>query len=72
VLPEASTNAMQVYLDKFSETIATDEHVVMVMYQAGWHGSHALKVPKNMTLEMLPARAPQLRAWRASSGGRDR
>jgi len=60
VLPETSTNAMQVYLDKFSETIASDEHVVMVMDQAGWHGAHALKIPKNISLEMLPARSPQL------------
>lgn len=67
VLPEASTNAMQIYLDKFAETIAPDEHIVMVMDQAGWHGAKALNVPDSITIELLPARSPQLnpveRVW---------
>ena len=30
---------MQIYLDKFAETIAPDEHVLMALDQAGWHGA---------------------------------
>jgi len=51
---------MQVYLDKLAETIADDEHVVMVLDQAGWHGANDLKVPACMTLVPLPPRAPEL------------
>jgi len=59
-MPEVSTEAMQIYLDKFAETIAPDEHVLMVLDQAGWHGAKDLKVPANITLEPLPPRSPEL------------
>ena len=58
---------MQVYLDKFSETIGRDEHVLLVLDQAGWHEAKALRIPANITLEPLPPRAPELnpveRVW---------
>lgn len=60
VLPEVSTHAMQVYLDEFAKTIKADEHVVMVLDQAGWHGANALQVPDCMTLLPLPPRSPEL------------
>lgn len=60
VMPEVSTAAMQIFLDEFAKSIADDEHVVMFMDQAGWHGAKALVVPKNMTLVALPPYAPQL------------
>ena len=67
ILPEVSANAMQVYLDKFAETIAVDEHVLLVLDQAGWHEAKTLRVPANITLEPLPPRAPELnpveRVW---------
>ena len=67
VMPYADTAAMQVFLDRFSETIAPDEHAVMVLDQAGWHGSKALAVPANITLVPLPAYSPELnpveRVW---------
>jgi transposase len=59
-MPEVSTAAIQIYLDKFAETIAPDEHAVMTLDQAGWHGAKALKVPDCMTLVPLPARSPEL------------
>ncbi len=59
MLPYADTAAMQAFLDRFSETIADDEHVVMVLDQAGWHGSNALAVPVNLTLVPLPAYSPE-------------
>lgn len=67
VLPEASTRAMQAFLDAFSATLAPDEHAVMVLDRAGWHGAKALKIPDNVTLVSLPPYSPQLnpmeRVW---------
>lgn len=60
VMPEVSTNAMQIYLDKFAETIAPGEHAVMVLDQAGWHGAKDLKIPGCLTLVPLPPRSPEL------------
>jgi len=58
---------MQVFLDSFSETIAQDEHAVMMLDQAGWHGSNGLAVPANVTLVPLPSYSPELnpaeRVW---------
>jgi transposase len=67
VLPYVNTEAMQVFLDNFAKTIAQDEHVAMVLDQAGWHGASALRVPANITLVPLPPYAPELnpveRVW---------
>ncbi len=67
VLPEVSTTAMQAFLDGFGKALATDEHAVMVVDQAGWHGALALKVPDNVTLVLLPPYSPELnpveRVW---------
>jgi len=66
-MPYADTPAMQTFLDQFSEMIAHDEHAVMILDQAGWHGSAALIIPANITLIPLPAYAPELnpveRVW---------
>jgi transposase len=67
VMPYADTAAMQAFLDGFSKTVAEDEHAVIVLDRAGWHGSKALAVPDNITLVPLPAYSPELnpveRVW---------
>jgi transposase len=67
VMPEVSTEAMQIFLDEFARTIAPGEHAAMFLDQAGWHGSKALVVPDNITLVALPSYSPQLnpveRVW---------
>ena len=67
MLPVANTATMQVFLDEFAATLAPDVHAVMVLDQAGWHGSRALAVPDNVTLVPLPPYSPQLnpieRVW---------
>ena len=67
VMPWVSTAAMQLFLDEFAATIAEDEHVAMVLDQAGWHGAKRLVVPANITLIPLPAYSPELnpveRVW---------
>ncbi|MGE3915995.1 MAG: transposase [Hyphomicrobiaceae bacterium] len=44
-----------------------DEHVAMVLDQAGWHGAAALRIPANITLVPLPPYSPELnpveRVW---------
>ena len=35
-------------------------HAVLLLDRAGWHTSGALAVPKNVTLILLPSRAPEL------------
>jgi transposase len=67
VLPYVNTEAMQEFLNRFAETIGEDEHVALVLDQAGWHGSGALVVPGNITLVPLPPYSPELnpveRVW---------
>jgi hypothetical protein len=60
IMPYADTDAMQVFLDRFSKTIAADEHVAMIADQAGWHVSNNLKVPPNISLVRLPPYSPEL------------
>ncbi len=60
ILPYVNTEAMQVFLDHFARTIGEDEHVAMVLDQAGWRGANVLVVPANITLVPLPPYAPEL------------
>ena len=60
VMPEVNTLAMQEFLDRFSKTIAEDEHAAMIIDQAGWHVANDLRVPDNITLVPLPAYSPEL------------
>lgn len=60
VLPFVDTEAMQQFLDRFADTIADNEHVVLLLDQAGWHGARDLCVPANITLVALPPYSPEL------------
>jgi transposase len=60
VMPEVCTEAMTIFLERFSRQLAEDERAVMVLDQAGWHGAKALRVPRNITLVPLPPDAPEL------------
>lgn len=60
VMPVVSTEAMNVFLAEFSKRLAADEHAVMGLDQAGWHGSNDLVVPSNVTLMPLPPYSPEL------------
>lgn len=67
VLPVVSTAAMSTFLAEFARTIPADSHAVVVLDQAGWHGSRRLRVPDAITLVPLPSYAPELnpveRVW---------
>ena len=51
---------MQFHLDEISHTVAKGAHAVLLLDRAGWHTTGNLVVPRNMTLVVLPSRAPEL------------
>jgi transposase len=67
VLPELSTQAMQIFLDGLAKTVPPSEHAALVVDQAGWHVADALVIPDNVSLILLPPYSPQLnpieRVW---------
>jgi transposase len=67
VLPDLSTEAMQVFLDLFATKLAADEQAVLVADRAGWHIAEALRIPDNVVLVYLPSYSPELnpveRVW---------
>ena len=58
---------MNLFLAAFAQQLEPDVHAVLVLDQAGWHGSPRLIVPDNVTLLPLPAYSPELnpveRVW---------
>jgi hypothetical protein len=60
LMPVANTAAIQVQLDDLSRPLAANVHAVLVLDQAGWHMTPALRVPDNLTLLPLPARSTEL------------
>lgn len=66
-LPQATTAAMSLFLASFAQQLAPGTHAVLILDQAGWHGSGRLVVPDNLTLLPLPAYSPELnpveRVW---------
>jgi hypothetical protein len=54
VLPEVSTETTSLFLGQFAATLAPHTQAVVVLDQAGWHGSRHLRVPDNLTLVPLP------------------
>ena len=59
-LPYADTEAMQLHLDEIARFVARGAHAVLLLDRAGWHTTTALAVPRNITLILLPSRAPEL------------
>ena len=57
MLPHVNTQCMQVFLDEVAQRYP-DERIVMVLDGAGWHASHALRVPQNMRLLNFPTPCP--------------
>ena len=60
LLPEANVQAMQAHLDEISRTVAPNAHAALIMDRAGWHTTAKLKVPSNISVILLPSRAPEL------------
>ena len=51
---------MDLELAEISQAVAPGAHAMVLLDQAGWHLSKELKVPANITLVPLPAKAPEL------------
>ncbi len=60
MLPWANTNTMNLHLKEISRTVARGAHGCVILDRAPWHTATDLKVPKNLTIILLPARSPEL------------
>lgn len=56
----ADTDAMQLHRAEISRHVAKGAHAVLLLDRAPWHTTPELAVPANITLILLPARAPEL------------
>ena len=59
-MPFANTGAMNDHLAEIARTVAPGAHAALVLDGAGWHGGHALVVPDNISLVVLPPYSPEL------------
>ena len=60
ILPRCNSEAMSLHLEEIAFHVAPGAHAVLILDQAGWHGSAELVVPANITLMPLPPRCPEL------------
>ena len=60
MLPRCNIAAMNLHLAETAAAVAPTAHAVLLLDQAGWHLSHRLVVPPNITLMPLPAKCPEL------------
>ncbi len=60
MLPRANTGAMQLHLHEISRNVAAKAHAVVLMDRAGWHMTDKLRLPKNLSIILLPSRSPEL------------
>lgn len=60
VMPYADSEAMNHHLQPIGRAVAPGAHAVLVLDGAGWHVSHTLEPPDNITLVCLPPYAPEL------------
>ena len=59
VMPRCNSEAMSMRLEEIAFHVAPGAHAVLLLDQAGWHGSAELVVPPNITLMPLPPRCPE-------------
>lgn len=59
ILPEASAEMMNLFLEQVSQTFSK-HFIVMQVDQAGWHGAKDLVTPENIRLIPQPAYSPEL------------
>jgi hypothetical protein len=60
VLPLCNTAAMNLHLAEIAATVAPGKHAVLLLDQTGWHLSHQVAVPTNITLLPLPPKCPEI------------
>ena len=60
MLPHANSDAMQPHLDEISRAVAPGAHAVVLIDRAGGHRSDSLKLPKTLSIILLPPPSPEL------------
>ncbi len=58
--PNVNTDTFNVFLGMLAAEVKADEHVVLIMDQAGWHKSRAMALPECVTVLLLPPYSPEL------------
>jgi len=65
--PTVNTDYMNAHLEFISRQAEANQHIILVLDQAGWHVAKGLKIPPNITLLHLPPYSPELnpveRVW---------
>lgn len=56
VMPLCNSEAMGMHLEEIAFHVAPSAHALVLLDQAGWHGSNDLIVRSNITLLPLPPR----------------
>lgn len=51
---------MEAFLEILSQEVGENDHLILVLDNAGWHTSPRLRVPTNITLLFLPPYSPEL------------
>jgi hypothetical protein len=57
-MPKCNSEAMSMHLEEIALHIAPGAHAVLLLDQAGLHGSTELVIPPNITLTPLPPKCP--------------
>ena len=60
VVPEANAAMMSLHLEAIGRAVDPAAHAAVLLDGAGYHKSHRLRVPANITLIPLPRYAPEL------------
>ena len=60
IAPRLDTGIVNIFLAQLSRRLEPDVQAVLVWDGAGYHRSHALKCPSNITLMNLPPYSPEL------------
>ena len=58
--PGVNTGTFNVFLEMLAQAANPEEHLVLIMDQAGWHKSRRLKLPDCITALLLPPYSPEL------------
>lgn len=58
--PRVNTGTFNAFLKIVSNEVQRDDHIVLIMDQAGWHRARLLKLPRNITVLFLPPYSPEL------------
>src|ERR1700743_2061493 len=58
--PTMQYSAMNLHLAETAQAVAPGDHAVLLVDQAGWHLSHRLVIPPNITIVPLPPKCPEL------------